>query len=259
MNELIIEEFRADGGLVGGPFEGADLLLMTTAGARTGKPRTNPAVYLRDGDRLLVFGSNAGRPKHPDWYHNLLADPQVTIEVREGGVLREHAARAVPLEGADRDRFYAVQARRDPAFRAYAEATTRVIPVVALTVLRLDPERVEAIVAQLRRHHDDLRAQLRRLRADPTGRRDLRDHCLAFCDNMRMHHIREDGAFTAFEDHDPALAPVLARLREEHRVVAGVITEIAALADDPDRLLPELDRLEEELEAHFAYEEAALG
>ncbi|MEV8436569.1 nitroreductase/quinone reductase family protein [Actinosynnema sp. NPDC051121] len=259
MNQLIIDEFRANGGLVGGAFEGADLLLMTTAGARTGKPHTNPVVYLRDGDRLLVFGSDAGRPRHPDWYHNLLADPQVTIEIREDGVLRKHAARAVPLEGAERDHFAEVQARRDPAFRAYAEATTRVIPVVALTVLRLDPERVAALGAQLRRHHEDLRAELRRLRADPTARRDLRDHCLAFCDNLRMHHIREDGAFTAFEDHDPALAPVLAKLREEHHAVADVVKRIAALADDPDRLRPELDRLEEDLEAHFAYEEAHLG
>jgi deazaflavin-dependent oxidoreductase (nitroreductase family) len=159
VNELIIEEFRANAGLVGGPFEGADLLLMTTAGARTGRPRTTPAAYLRDGDRLLVFGSNAGRPKHPDWYHNLLADPQVTIEVREDGAIRKHAARAVPLEGVERNHFYEVQARRDPAFRAYAEATTRVIPVVALTVLRLDAERAKAVGAQLRRHHDDLRAQ----------------------------------------------------------------------------------------------------
>jgi deazaflavin-dependent oxidoreductase (nitroreductase family) len=259
VNEQIIEEFRANGGLVAGPFEGADLLLMTTAGARTGKPHTTVAAYLRDGDRLLVFGSNAGRDAHPDWYRNLLADPQVTIEIRQDGVVRPHAARAVPLEGAERDHFYEVQARRDPAFRAYAEGTTRVIPVVALTVLRLDPQRVRALGAQLRKHHDELRAELRRLRADPSGRRDLGEHCLAFCDHMRMHHLREDGAFTAFEDHDPALAPVLARLREEHRVVAGVITEIAALAGDPDRLRPELDRLEERLEAHFAYEEAHLG
>ncbi|MFJ6672540.1 nitroreductase/quinone reductase family protein [Actinosynnema sp. NPDC091369] len=259
MNEPIIEEFRANGGLVGGPFEGADLLLLTTAGARTGKPRTTPVVYLRDGDRLLVFGSNAGRPRHPDWYRNLVKDPQVTIEIREHGRVRRHAARGVPLEGAERDRFFEVQARRVPAFRAYAEATTRVIPVVALTVLRLDPARIAAVGAQLRRHHDDLRAELRRLRADPTGRRDLRDHCLAFCDTLRMHHIREDGAFTAFEDHDPALAPVLARLREEHHGVADVIKRIAALADDPDGLRPELDRLEEDLEAHFAYEEQHLG
>ncbi|WP_238412384.1 nitroreductase/quinone reductase family protein [Saccharothrix deserti] len=256
---MVIQEFRANGGLVGGPFEGADLLLMTTAGARTGKPHTNPAVYLRDGDRLLVFGSNAGGPKHPDWYHNLLADPQVTIEIRENGAIRKHAAQAVPLEGAERDHFYEVQSRLAPAFRAYAEATTRVIPVVALNVLRLDADRVKAIGVQLRRHHDALRAELRRLREDPTTRRDLRDHCLAFCDNMRMHHLREEGAFTAFEDHDPALAPVFARLREEHHVVAGVITEIAGLADDPDRLRPELDRLAEELETHFAYEEAHIG
>ncbi|MCE6993749.1 hemerythrin domain-containing protein [Saccharothrix sp. S26] len=188
-----------------------------------------------------------------------MADPQVMIAIREDGVLRRHAARAVPLEGAERDHFHEVQARRDPAFRGYVEVTTRVIPVVALTVLRLDPERVAVLGAQLRRHHEDLRAELRRLRADPTARRDLRDHCLAFCDNLRMHHMREDGAFTAFEGHDPALAPVPAKLRKEHHVVADVIERITAPADDPDRLRPELDRLEQDLEAHFAYEEAHLG
>ncbi|MGW4112212.1 nitroreductase/quinone reductase family protein [Actinosynnema sp. NPDC004786] len=259
MNEPVIEEFRANGGLVAGPFEGVDLLLLTTVGARTGKPRTTPLAYARDGGRLLVFGTNGGGRRHPDWYRNLVADPQVTIEVREHGAVRAHAARAVPLEGAERDRFHELRARHDPAFRAYVEATTRAIPVVALTVLRLDPARVAALGAQLRRHHDDLRARLRRLRADPAAGRDLRDHCLAFCDALRVHHLREDGAFTAFEDHDPALAPVLARLREEHRVVAGVIAEIAALSGDPERLRPELDRLEERLEAHYAYEEEHLG
>lgn len=189
-------------------------------------------AYARDGGRLLVFGTNGGGHRHPDWYRNLVADPQVTIEIRENGAIRTHAARAVPLEGAERDHFHEVRTRHDPA-------------------------RVAALGAQLRRHHDDLRARLRRLRADPTAT--CATTAWRSATPCGVHHLREDGAFTAFEDHDPALAPVPARLREEHRAVAGVIAQIAAPANAPERLRPEPDRLEEQLEAHFAYEEQHIG
>ena len=79
-------------------------LLLSTPGARTGRPHTNPAAYQRYGERILVFASNAGGPKNPDWYHNLLADPQVTVEIGTGdGGVETYAAEAVPLEGEERD------------------------------------------------------------------------------------------------------------------------------------------------------------
>jgi len=127
-NEGIIEEFRANGGKVGGPFAGAPLLLLTTAGARSGKLRTNPVMYLTDGSRLLVFASKAGAPTNPDWYHNLVANPTATVEV--GG--DRYDVKATVLAGAERDRFYARQAELYPGFAEYEEKTTRAIPVVAL-------------------------------------------------------------------------------------------------------------------------------
>jgi deazaflavin-dependent oxidoreductase (nitroreductase family) len=127
-NAKIIEEFRSNEGRVGGPFQGAPLLLLTTIGRRTGQPRTNPVMYLADGDRLLVFASKAGAPTHPDWYHNLVADPHVTVEVGT----ESYPAHAVVLTGEERNRFYAEQSRRYPQFGRYQQNTTRIIPVVAL-------------------------------------------------------------------------------------------------------------------------------
>ena len=127
-NEKIIEEFRANGGKVGGQFEGAPMLLLTTTGAKTGRRLTSPLVYAQDGDRLLVFASKAGAPTNPAWYHNLVANPTVTVEV--GTETLE--ARATVVTGEERDRLYAEQAKRMPNFATYQENTTRVIPVVAL-------------------------------------------------------------------------------------------------------------------------------
>jgi deazaflavin-dependent oxidoreductase (nitroreductase family) len=127
-NAGIISEFRANGGKVGGPFEGAPLLLLTTTGARSGATRVNPLAYLPDGDRMLVFASKGGAPTNPDWYHNVRAHPDVTVEV--GGQTKR--MRAVELTGAERDRLFAEQAKRMPGFADYQANTTRVIPVIAL-------------------------------------------------------------------------------------------------------------------------------
>src|SRR5690606_15984396 len=81
LNHRVIEEYRATGGKVTGPFAGMPLLLMTSIGARTGRPRTNPLTYLEHGGRLHVFGAHLGAPKHPDWYYNIVSEPQVTIEL----------------------------------------------------------------------------------------------------------------------------------------------------------------------------------
>jgi deazaflavin-dependent oxidoreductase (nitroreductase family) len=128
-NEKIISEFRANHGNVGGQFEGAPLLLLHTTGARSGQERVNPMMYKQDGDRLLVFASYLGRDDHPAWYHNLVAHPDVTVEVGDD----TYAATATPLEGAERDAKYAEQAALYPGFAEYQEKTSRVIPVVALT------------------------------------------------------------------------------------------------------------------------------
>src|ERR1700684_1143228 len=99
-NRQIIEEFRAHGGKVGGPFEGAPMLLLTTTGAKSGQARTAPLVYLPDGDRYVVFASKAGAPTNPDWYHNLVANPNVRIEVGTS-TIEVVASEAI---GAERDR-----------------------------------------------------------------------------------------------------------------------------------------------------------
>lgn len=124
----IIEEFRANGGRVGGPFEGADLVLLTTTGARSGREHTVPLGYVRDGDRLLVVGSAGGAPRHPAWYHNVLAHPGVTVE--RGSEL--FAARAVPAAGRERDRLFDLVVAAAPGYADYQRATTRTLPVVVL-------------------------------------------------------------------------------------------------------------------------------
>jgi len=127
-NRRIIEEFRANGGKVGGPFEGAPLLLLTTTGAKSGKRRTIPLVCLPDGDRLVIFASKGGAPTNPDWYHNLVAHPEVTIEVGT----ETFEATAVVISGEERDQLYAKQAKLFPGFAEYQAKTERRIPVIAL-------------------------------------------------------------------------------------------------------------------------------
>jgi deazaflavin-dependent oxidoreductase (nitroreductase family) len=128
-NATVIAEFRANGGRVGGNFEGAPLLLLHSRGARSGEPRVHPMMYLRDGGRYLVFASKAGADTNPAWYHNLLAHPDAKIEVGSD----EIAVHATELEGAERDELYAEQARLYPAFADYERRTSRTIPVMALT------------------------------------------------------------------------------------------------------------------------------
>lgn len=138
-NASIIEEFRANGGKVGGPFEGAALVLLTTTGARTGRPHTTPAMYVRDGDRILVTASNAGADHHPHWFRNLVANPQVTVEIGDDGGIETYPAVADVLQGRERDLMYARFCQMSDQFAEYQTKTDRVIPVVALH--RLDPSR----------------------------------------------------------------------------------------------------------------------
>jgi deazaflavin-dependent oxidoreductase (nitroreductase family) len=127
-NTQIIEEFRSNNGQVGGNFKGAPLLLLTTKGRKSGAARTSPVMYLADGERLLVFASKGGAPTNPDWYWNLVADPEVTVEVGA----ETYRGQAHSVEGAERDRLYAEQASRYPGFAEYQANTDRVIPVVAI-------------------------------------------------------------------------------------------------------------------------------
>src|SRR6476620_8402590 len=127
-NENLIAEFRANAGTVTGPFAGRPLLLLTTTGAKSGQSRTSPLVYTTDGDRLVVIASKGGAPSSPDWYHNLVANPTVTVELPD----ETFTARATVAEGEERDRLFAAQAAMMPAFAKYEQKTERQIPAVLL-------------------------------------------------------------------------------------------------------------------------------
>ncbi|RYJ31992.1 AclJ [Streptomyces sp. L-9-10] len=129
INARTIAEFRANHGQVGGSFAGVPLLLLHTVGARSGAQRINPVMYLPDRERYLVFASKAGSDRNPDWYHNLLAHPDVQIEVGDE-ILTVHAS---VLERDERDAAFAEQASRYPGFAGYQNKTERIIPVIALT------------------------------------------------------------------------------------------------------------------------------
>lgn len=128
-NKAIIEEFRANEGKVGGAFAGRPLLLLHTTGAKTGQQRVNPLAYTRDGDRLVVIASKGGAPTHPDWYYNLLANSQVTVEV---GTER-FPARALVASEPERTRLFDQMVAESPGFADYQRKTTRVLPVIVLT------------------------------------------------------------------------------------------------------------------------------
>jgi deazaflavin-dependent oxidoreductase (nitroreductase family) len=131
-NAQVIEEFRANGGRVGGPFDGAPMTLVHHRGRRTGRERVSPMMYLPDDDArtIYVFASKAGAPTHPDWYHNLVAAGEGEVEV---GTER-YPVTVTELRGEERDRVYAEQARRYPGFADYERKTAgvRTIPVLAL-------------------------------------------------------------------------------------------------------------------------------
>lgn len=126
-NSQVIAEFRTNGGKVK-QFGRQPLLLLHTKGAKSGQERINPLAYLADGDRLLIFASRAGSPNNPDWYYNLIAHPDVTVEVGT----EKFGVTASVVEGEERDRLYAKQSSVNPAFAEYQQKTTRKIPVIAL-------------------------------------------------------------------------------------------------------------------------------
>ncbi|MEY2477229.1 MAG: hypothetical protein QOG87_2544 [Actinomycetota bacterium] len=127
-NTKIIDEFRANEGRVGGPFVGAPMLLLHHAGAKTGTERVNPLVYLPDGDDYVVFASKGGAPTNPDWYHNLLANPETAAEVGTETV----PVKAREADGEERERLWEAIKRERPGFADYERKTSRRIPAVVL-------------------------------------------------------------------------------------------------------------------------------
>ncbi|MER6915097.1 nitroreductase/quinone reductase family protein [Streptomyces sp. NPDC000594] len=265
-NQQVIDEFRANAGRVGGPFEGARLLLLTTTGARTGAPHTTPLGMLPDGaGRTLVIASAAGAPRHPAWYHNLVAHPQVTVET---GVFT-YDAEAVVLTGEERDRAFARAVEADQGWADYQARTDRTLPVVALEEIPGPPRfAAGSMSAAMRLVHDGFRREIDLIRKEiaasgPGLGAQLRINCLTLCQGLHHHHTGEDTMmFPALAQRDPALAPVLERLREEHDHIAALLAEVQRLllGGESDRatVAREVDRLAAELEEHLRYEEEQL-
>jgi deazaflavin-dependent oxidoreductase (nitroreductase family) len=128
-NAQVIDEFRANGGKAGGMFEGMPLVLVHNVGAKSGKEYVTPLVYLADGDDVVIFGSKGGAPENPGWYHNLKAEPNVSIEVGD----QKFDVLATEMTGDERDRLYSAQEAAQPQFTEYAEKTDRKIPVIVLS------------------------------------------------------------------------------------------------------------------------------
>ncbi|MFL1379325.1 MULTISPECIES: nitroreductase/quinone reductase family protein [unclassified Nocardiopsis] len=285
-NRPVVAEFRANGGRVGGMFEGADLLLLTTVGARGGRETTSPLGYIRAEGRLFVIASAGGSDRHPAWYHNLLAHPMVRVELGA----EEFEAIAVPAEGDDRDRLFAEAVRVAPGYGDYQAGTERVLPVVVLEPAAAEDGAGEGevrpvanLAEKLVEVHRWLRGQLGRIReetdaylADRDERADregavpapglslqLRQHCLAFCESLRFHHDGEEHMFPVLAGQHPHLADTLERLSEQHREVDRIRGDIQELLErvataDPAVFRADLERMSRELTAHLDEEEATL-
>jgi deazaflavin-dependent oxidoreductase (nitroreductase family) len=264
-NEKIIEEFRANHGKVGGPFADSRLILLTTTGAKTGTRHTTPLSYLPDGERILVIASAAGTPRHPAWYHNLVANPLVTVE--DGSF--SYDAQATVLDCAERDRLFARAAEAEPEWAEYQARVGRTIPVIALEAVPGPPRPNAATWGEALRHvHDAYRRELALIRKEIAASgsalgAQLRVNCLSLCQGLGFHHASEDrGTFPALREQHPDLAPVLDRLSREHTRLAALLERfrrlLAAPQAGPVPVLAEADRIIEELEAHLAYEEEHL-
>lgn len=260
-NRQIIEEFRANRGQVGGMFAGGRLLLLTTTGARTGARRTNPLGYLPDGTRRLVIASAGGAPRHPDWYHNLLAHPRVTVE---DGVFT-YAADAVPLAGDERAEVFARAVEADQGWAAYQARTTRVLPVVALTPAGPPPQE-RPLGEALKKIHGAFRRELAIIEGEIAGSgpvlgAQLRINCLSACAGLEFHHDGEDGQmFPYLEERHPDLGPVLRELREEHRSLRRLLRRLQELvtAGRTPETGAAVRALRVQIEAHLDREEEVL-
>ena len=129
--DATIQEFHSKAGKGVAPF-GDQLILLTTVGARSGKERTSPVVYHRDGERYMVVASNGGAPDHPSWYSNLKANPVAKVEVGTANGTEKFEVRAREAEGEERERMYADHVAIAPGFAQYPRMTSRQIPVMIL-------------------------------------------------------------------------------------------------------------------------------
>lgn len=278
----VIREFRENNGKVGGMFEGAQLLLLTTTGAKSGEPRTNPLGRVEIDGKTVVVASMFGAPAHPAWFHNIRKNPLVTVET---GTETYEAIASIP-QGEERDRLFEQVVEAAPGYGDYQVKTTRVIPVVVLHRTGPTPgaERVKGMGDWVVEVHDWLRKQLSELRVQfdalvdgtaestlvelpkPRLAEQLRTHCFEFCGALRKHHTGEDAAvFPMLAKQFPGLAPALTELGEQHVVVAQLQDEIKALVEgfvpgesDPARVRDELAELAARLEKHFVYEERTI-
>ncbi|WP_405902504.1 nitroreductase/quinone reductase family protein [Streptomyces sp. NBC_00656] len=276
----VIAEFRANNGKMSGMFEGWTLTVLTTVGARSGLRRESILGYLEFDGKGIVVASANGADKHPAWYHNIRRNPIVTVET---GTDTYQAIAAIP-PAQERDKLFDRVITEAPGYAGHQARTTREIPVVVLNRIGPEPggERVKGMGDWIVEVHDWLREELGTLRtqvdrvieggADTVERtrpdlaQQMRAHCLSFCGALKRHHGGEDTAmFPMLARQFPALAPALARLGEEHKVVARLQDDIQQLVDgfvpgesDPVRLRTDLEQLANQLESHFAYEEETI-
>lgn len=242
-------------------------MLLTTTGARSGKPRTAILGYYPDtSDRVLVVGSAGGGPKHPGWYHNLLANPECTVETG----LFTYTAEALVLRDAERDKTFARLAEADPGWAKYQAGTTRPIPVVALVNAMKGPPGggTGSMADLLLKIHDAFRRELTLIRkevltagATTTLGAQLRINCLKLCQGLHHHHSGESqGIFPAVLAEHPEAAETIDRLQAEHNTIATLLDDLQSLLTTatPTDLTPELDRLTTALLNHLDYEEKQL-
>ena len=131
MNSTVMEEFRANNGFVGGFFEKMPLLILHHVGAKSGKAYEMPLAFIHDGERMVVCASNGGAAAHPLWYHNLVASPEVKVELGSGTI----AVKAFDVKGLERDRLYDAVVEAMPVFDEFREKTDREIPVIVFQLV----------------------------------------------------------------------------------------------------------------------------
>ncbi|AOS63639.1 nitroreductase/quinone reductase family protein [Actinoalloteichus hymeniacidonis] len=279
-NDAVINEYRANGGKISGPLADSDLLLLTTTGARSKKQHTVALGYVHHEGLLLIVGSYLGAPRHPDWYHNLLAHPEVRVELGDA----EFDAIAVPAEGDRRDQLFAAVVRAAPGYGDYQANTARELPVVVLERWETPAaarRTITTLADKILEIHAWLRAQLSQVRAEteayfaareqhpdpafvPSLGMQIRQHCLAFCGTLEFHHTSEDAhIFPVMAGYHPHLREAFDRLGTEHLDIARIKEDLVALlrditSADPHRFRDELDGMARRLLAHLDYEESVL-
>jgi deazaflavin-dependent oxidoreductase (nitroreductase family) len=227
------------------------IISLTTTGAKSGRSHTVELGAVPDGETFLVVASAGGASRHPAWFHNLRANPRVTMDRRP--------AIAVPAAGPERDRLFDVVVAAAPSYADYQRQTSRVLPVVVLHIEDPELTRVRAAGDELVVVHGWFREALAALRAGTTPPTDLRSRCLEFCVGLDRHHMGEDHVVFAFLTRRfPELASTLEELRAEHEKVARLRSELSTLVAESDPVPADFDRLGEELSAHLDREEALL-